>query len=190
MTVEGEQINAGAYAVTATTLVGENAGNYKLPSENTYEFEICPKQVSDPTIEIARAIYTGEALEPAVTVKDGETVIPSNEYTVTYSGNVNAGTNTATVTITDKADGNYTVSGNNTFSIQKAAVAYTFPAEKEELIYSGDPQELVTAGETSTGTMYYALGDNGETAPDFDGLSTEENKTWKTTVPKATEPGT
>ena len=54
-------------------------------------------------------------------VKDGTTTIPSSEYTVGYSNNTNVGT--ATVTITDKSGGNYTVSGSKTFSITSAALS-------------------------------------------------------------------
>lgn len=62
--------------------------------------------------------YNTSEQKPEIVVKDGDTVIPASEYTVSYSNNTNAGT--ATVTITDKDDGNYTVSGNTTFTINKA----------------------------------------------------------------------
>ncbi len=73
-------------------------------------------------------VYDGIAKTPTVTVKYGDTVIPSGdggEYTVEYTSNINAGTNTATVTITDKDGGNYTVSGTTTFSIGKAPLTAT-----------------------------------------------------------------
>ena len=73
-------------------------------------------------------VYDGTAKTPTVTVKYGDTVIPSGdggEYTVEYTSNINAGTNTATVTITDKDGGNYIVSGTTTFSIGKAPLTAT-----------------------------------------------------------------
>ena len=75
------------------------------------------KNVSNPTITLEKTyyFYDGTAKTPTVTVKDGETVIPASEYTVGYSNNTNVGT--ATVTITDKDGGNYTVSGSATFEI-------------------------------------------------------------------------
>jgi len=75
------------------------------------------KNVSNPTITLEKTyyFYDGKAKTPTVTVKDGSTVIPASEYTVGYSNNVNAGT--ATVTITDNEDGDYTVSGSATFEI-------------------------------------------------------------------------
>ena len=73
--------------------------------------------VSNPTITLSGTSfeYTGEAIKPTVTVKDGSTTIPASEYTVSYSNNKNVGM--ATVTITDKKGGNYTVSGSATFEI-------------------------------------------------------------------------
>ena len=78
---------------------------------------ISPKTVSSPTITLSGTSfeYTGEAITPTVVVKDGSTTIPAEEYTVSYSNNKNVGT--ATVTITDKKGGNYTVSGSTTFEI-------------------------------------------------------------------------
>ena len=88
-------------------------------SETSGEITISPKAVSSPTIELNGTSFefTGEAITPTVvSVKDGETVIPETEYTVSYSNNVNVGTN-ATVTITDNEGGNYTVNGSTTFEI-------------------------------------------------------------------------
>lgn len=75
------------------------------------------KTVSNPTITLEKTyyFYDGTAKTPTVTVMDGSTVIPASEYTVGYSNNTNVGT--ATVTITDKDGGNYTVSGSATFEI-------------------------------------------------------------------------
>jgi len=79
--------------------------------------DVIIKNVSNPTITLEKTyyFYDGKAKTPTVTVMDGSTVIPASEYTVGYSNNVNAGT--ATVTITDNEDGDYTVSGSATFEI-------------------------------------------------------------------------
>ena len=101
----------------------QNHENYKGQFTVTIE----PKTVTDPTIIVEGApfTYTGEEIRPTVTVKDGDRVIDPAEYTVSYSGNTNAGT--ATITITDKEGGNYVVSGSATFEIIKAAVPETVP---------------------------------------------------------------
>ena len=73
-----------------------------------------------PAIEVASCTYTGDALEPTVTLKDGNEVIPTDEYTVEYSNNTNAGT--GRVTIKDVAGGNYVIKEKTQdFTITKAA---------------------------------------------------------------------
>lgn len=97
-----DNVNAGTGTVTVT-----GKGNYTGTKEAV--FTILPKTISSVTVTVAEGdyTYTGKAIEPAVTVKDGETVIPAGEYSVSYSQNVNVGT--ATITVTDKDGGNYTV---------------------------------------------------------------------------------
>ena len=105
-------VNAG----TATVTITDNEdGDYIVSGSTT--FSITAKTVSSPTVTLEKTyyFYDGTAKTPTVTMKDGETVIPAEEYTVGYSNNTNVGT--ATVTITDKDGGNYTVSGSATFEI-------------------------------------------------------------------------
>ena len=111
--------NAGTYTVKAT--VAESA-NYKAATA-TGSFTIAPKTVTDAAVTLSQTsyAYTGRAFQPSVTVKDGTTVIPASEYTVVYTDNINVGT--ATVTVSDRAGGNYVVSGTATFTITKAALS-------------------------------------------------------------------
>lgn len=133
-------------------------GNHEMFS-GSFTVTIGPKTVADPTIALTgNRTYTGAEIRPTVTVKDGDTEIPASEYTVTYSGNINAGT--ATVTITDKDGGNYTVSGSTTFEIQKAASSCTAPAANT-LTYNGNDQTLLTPGAATGGEMRYSLTENG-----------------------------
>lgn len=71
------------------TLTIEGTGNYTGTA--TVEWKITPKTVT-PTMKVASCTYTGDALGPAVTLEDGDAVIPEGEYTVEYSNNTNAGT--------------------------------------------------------------------------------------------------
>ena len=99
------------------TLTIEGTGNYTGTA--TVEWRITPKTVT-PTIEVEPCTYTGDALEPTVTLKDGNEVIPTDEYTVEYSNNTNAGT--GRVTIKDVAGGNYVIKEKTQdFTITKAA---------------------------------------------------------------------
>lgn len=133
-------------------------GNHEVFS-GSFAVTIDPKTVTAPTIALTGdRTYTGAEIRPTVTVKDGDTEIPASEYTVTYSGNINAGT--ATVTITDKDGGNYTVSGSTTFEIEKAASSCTAPAANT-LTYNGTAQTLLTPGTATGGEMRYSLTENG-----------------------------
>ena len=143
--------DAGTY--TAGITVGDGGGAVTA----SVEYSIAPKELADPTVEIASgSVYDGNAKTPNVTVKDGENTIDPSEYAVSYDNNVNAGENTATVTITDNANGNYTVSGSAKFSIAKADSACTAPTPITALTYTGEAQTLINAGTTADGTMQYS----------------------------------
>ena len=124
----------GGSTWNTTTPTFTNAGNYLVycrvqgggVTSEAIPVTIEPKTVTGPVITIESSSYTydGSAKTPAVTsVKDVTTTIPTSEYTVSYANNTNAGT--ATVTISDKSGGNYTVSGSTTFTINKAANTVT-----------------------------------------------------------------
>ena len=162
-TLPSAPTDAGTY--TAGITVGEGEGAVTA----SVEYTIAPKELADPTIEIASgSVYDGNAKTPNATVKDGENTIDPSEYTVSYDNNVSAGENTATVTITDNANGNYTVSGSAKFSIAKADSACTAPTPITALTYTGEAQPLISAGFATDGTMMYSLrkdGDYSETIP-------------------------
>lgn len=106
------QTNAGSYTLTIS-------GNGNYTGTKTVEWKILPKTIANPTIEVGSGgIYDKTAKTPSVVVKDDGTIIPDSEYTVSYENNTNAGT--ATVKITNKENGNYTVNCSSTFKIQKA----------------------------------------------------------------------
>ena len=99
------------------TLTIEGTGNYT--GKAAVKWKITPREVT-PAIEVASCTYTGDALEPTVTLKDGNEVIPTDEYTVEYSNNTNAGT--GRVTIKDVAGGNYVIKEKTQdFTITEAA---------------------------------------------------------------------
>ncbi len=95
----------------------EGTGNYTGTA--TVEWKITPKTVT-PTMKVASCTYTGDALEPAVALKDGDAVIPEGEYTAEYSNNTNAGT--GRVAIKDVEGGNYIITSiSRDFPIDQAA---------------------------------------------------------------------
>ena len=89
-------------------------------------------------LEVPEAGYTydGSAKEPAVSVRVGQTRVPADEYTVTYTNNVNAGI--AKVTVTGKEGSTYTVAGEETFTINPKTVEIEW--DSATLIYKGSEQ--------------------------------------------------
>lgn len=114
--------NAGTYTIYYK-VVGDD--DYKDVAASSVSATILPKVVTNPTFDglVTTQLYTGSAIEPTFTLKDGEAVIPQSEYTVTYSDNTNVGE--ATITITDKEGGNYNVSGSAKFTIEIHTHSYT-----------------------------------------------------------------
>ncbi len=84
-------------------------------SEQGYGFSVGGTTTLEGGTFISGAANCGGVYVQAVVIKDGGLTIPASEYEVSYSDNVNVGT--ATVTITNKTGGNYTVSGTKTFTI-------------------------------------------------------------------------
>ena len=109
--------NAGKATVTVT-----GTGNYI--GTKTENFTIDPAQLNDATVKVnGTYTYTGQAQTPAsndVVVTLGGKTVPSDQYTISASNHINAGQ--ATVTVTAKADGNYTGSASGKFTIALASL--------------------------------------------------------------------
>lgn len=87
-------INGGTVTITG---LGNVTGSV------TKSFKIKPADLSTVTIgEIGDQEYTGSAIEPELDIRLGEYVLDPSEYNVTYSGNINKGT--ATITLSGKND--------------------------------------------------------------------------------------
>lgn len=116
------QIDAGSYTLTIN-----GTGNYTGTA--TSNWKITPKTVTNPTIKLSSGpfTYTGQKIEPTVTVMDEGKTIPASEYTVSYENNTNAGT--AKIILKDNDVGNYIVSGGAEFTIDKAQATCTPPRQ-------------------------------------------------------------
>ena len=119
-----DNINAG----TAKAIITDNqGGNYTV--NGTAPFTINPFVITttDPNLLIILETdtykYTGSPIEPKVTVTYNGITIPTTEYTVTYENNINVGT--ATVVVTDNPNGNFTISGTTTFTIEPGPIIIT-----------------------------------------------------------------
>ena len=107
-----DNINAGTATATITGI-----GAYSGSKNVTFTIE--PKKIDSPTFDGLKSeyTYTGQKVEPKFALMDGDTVIPSSEYEVSYSDNTEVGT--ATVTIKDASGGNYEVNCKAEFNIVK-----------------------------------------------------------------------
>ena len=173
VTVTGSQTTVGTSDNVPSAAMIKNADNDDVTE--TYEINyvngtlaVTAKTVSTPSVTLSETsfVYDGSEKQPTVTVKDGETVIPETEYTVGYSDNTAAGT--ATVTITDKEGGNYSVSGSATFVITARTV--TTPSvtlSETSFVYDGSekqPTVTVKDGETVIPETEYTVGYSDNTA--------------------------
>ena len=146
------EIISGADTTTPTIKV-KKAGDSALIVTyigDTYEggpvgvsITVAPKKVTENMIgAIAAQEYTGSAITPEPVVKDGEvTLISGTDFDFSYDKNIDAGENTATLTITGK--GNYMGTASQTFTIKpKDIKGATITLQADRLGYTGLIQEV------------------------------------------------
>lgn len=102
--------------------------------------------LSDVTIDsVAAQTYSGKAIEPAVTIKKGSTVLKKGtDYTVAYSNNTDASSQ-ATITVTGM--GSYTGYRTVTFTINPKELTdsnVTVSTAAEDTANGADPEVVVT----------------------------------------------
>ncbi len=154
--------DAGDYTLTVT-----GTGNYTGTVELAWSIAKADAEITVDTTPIT--VTYGETVTlPSATSNFGEVtcdktaedLVDAGTYTVTYTvagtDNYNGATETVTVTI-NKADA----------SLDKA------PAAIEDLTYTGEAQDLVTAGLATGGTLEYSL----------------DGETWSEEIPTATDAG-
>ena len=153
--------NAGSGKVvtlSALTLGGASIGNYQLAEsgqQTTATATITSRSIEGAVFgNIAAQSYSGEALTPVVTVTlDNQPLVGDKDYTVSYADNVNVGEATVTVT----GAGNYQGAVQTKFIITPVAAVVTLAPQPQTLVYSGNAQQLVAAGEAEGGTLLYSL---------------------------------
>lgn len=146
-----DNINAG----TATAIV-TGIGAYSGTKNVTFTIE--PKKISSPTFDGLKPeyTYTGQKVEPEFALMDGETVIPSSEYEVSYSDNTEVGT--ATITITDATGGNYDINCKAEFDIVKADPVISELPVADPISY--DPHKILNEASISGGAVIGVSGEN------------------------------
>lgn len=146
-----DNINAG----TATAIV-TGIGAYSGTKNVTFTIE--PKKISSPTFDGLKPeyTYTEQKVEPEFALMDGETVIPSSEYEVSYSDNTEVGT--ATITITDATGGNYDINCKAEFDIVKADPVISELPVADPISY--DPHKILNEASISGGAVIGVSGEN------------------------------
>ena len=113
-------VNAG----TATaTVIGK--GNYT--GSPSVQFVIAPKELTNPTVTGLEESYpyTGQPIQPEITVKDGETVlVKDQDYTLTYGNNTTVAEGGS---LTIRFIGNYAGQKDLTFAINRTDPNITLP---------------------------------------------------------------
>lgn len=97
-------INANSYVVYYKVIDDEDSSE---SNQGSTSVTISAKLLDNPTVTLSETsyIYDGTAKKPTVTVEDGETTVPTTDYTLSYSNNTKVGT--ATVTIMTQTGKNY-----------------------------------------------------------------------------------
>ena len=146
-----DNINAGTATVTITGI-----GAYSGTKNVTFTIE--PKKISSPTFDGLKPeyTYTGQKVEPEFALMDGDTVIPSSEYEVSYSDNTEVGT--AAITITDVMGGNYDINCKAEFDIVKADPVISELPVADPISY--DPHKTLNEASISGGVVIGVSGEN------------------------------
>lgn len=132
--VDGAELPAANYSVSYknNTNAGADAtitisGKGQCQGKVTKTFSIVPRSIEqDCTVTVAKAVYSGKALTPAVTVKwGGKTLKKGKDYTVSYEKNIQAADLSAqdAPCITVSGIGNYAGKITQPFTIQPKEIA-------------------------------------------------------------------
>ena len=146
--------NAGTYKATAT-LSGADSRNYSI-TNSTKEFTINQAEVT-LTWNVGTYTYNGQEQAPSASITSGD-VLDKDECTVTVKGAKDAGTHTATASLSGADKDNYTITnGTENFTIDKAQLTI----EANDL--------TISVGMTPDFTVTYTGFVDDDTEKDLDG---------------------
>ena len=177
-------LDAKTYNITITAVSGGDYDNNGAGSSRTFSYTVTPRPINGNIGDSEVTLYdpatgnsatnfkwTGDQIKPWVRVEDkgipghywtnknGNPEGPMKDFEVTYGDNKTAGSSNGTVTITAKANSNYTGSIKKTFSIGTDIANAMLSYDKTSVEYDGTPknQNITVSynGETLTpGTAY------------------------------------
>lgn len=148
----GDEITDTDYTVGTEYKQGNPAGKYKFTvaldtnkvknyTINTVNGELVvnKKELTDDAVTVTvlgeTPVYDGIEKKPSVEVKYGETTLAAADYTVSYSNNVNAGVNTASVTVTSNDNSSYKFTATKNFTIAQAPISGAIIANIPSVTY-------------------------------------------------------
>jgi hypothetical protein len=171
-------LSAGTATITATAAAVPGSW---AQSAASYVLTVNPKPLTGAIITLVGGdtyTYTGSAITPALTVKDGGTTLRQDtDYTVVYTSNTNAGTAMATVT----GIGNYTDTKGTGFTINKKEISVT-GATLADKTYDGKTAATVTGVTWSGAVEAFVAGVDYAVTAVFDIADAGTNKTATVTV--------
>ena len=128
----GDNINAGNGTIFIS---GKNGDLYSGTA--TVSFVIYPRHINTVTVSsIPTQEYTGSPIEPTFTVTDGNpSIITTNDYTISYSNNIEPGE--ATITLTGK--NNYKATKKVTFTISQTIIVI----DPNDVVVTGVPETVL-----------------------------------------------
>ncbi|MGN0349404.1 MAG: YDG domain-containing protein [Roseburia sp.] len=121
-----------------------DAANSLRANWQIQEKQVSKESLTGATVQVTGTYtYSGQAIVPqasevTVTLADGQTVVPSSDYTITASNNINAGQ--ATIQVTANPGTNYSDSATGTFQIDKKQVQVN--ADAKTIFYGQSTPEL------------------------------------------------
>ena len=141
-----DNIGVGTGTVTVTGIADAGyTDSIELPftiakASGTPEFTLVEIKGTDVGMEGTEFSYTGQAIEPTVTVTVGGTVLTAGtDYTVTYTNNVQPGT--GTVTVTGIATASDIIGYTGTVSMDFTIVKAQEPTEPSQPTEPSKPEE-------------------------------------------------
>ena len=143
----------------AVAKVAAKGSNYTGTVTKYFTITKSVTDISKLTVDIQKEVeYTGSPVKPAITIKNGSTVLVEGvDYDVSISGN-NTSVGTATVTVTCK--GSYSGSKSDTFTIKKADL------KNSQLTLSGT--SFTANGSEQKPSVTVTLGGNTIPASEYD----------------------
>ena len=138
-----------------------------LPATSTVWYAQWTSEKLDVTVQ-ETPTYDGTAQTPALTVTSGTTALNTDQYVAVYSNNIDAGTDTAKVTVYGRGD-YLGLTGYAAFTINKADQTVTFVkgTENQTATYGESFSNPATAKlDSAAATITYSSGDTSVAAVD------------------------